>query len=264
VPGGLGVNSLVSYAQRTYEVEMTLEGAENFRRRLVEDVCPELKLFLADTSLEALAANLSVAPQEVRVAFGVENASASATAGSIRKIVEGRPLKQGGTPCSEHYVERVWNTLNELNRSPELDRMLSLRVGTDDLADRLFFSSVATISGRIRAGVLDTAERNTQFQGLAADGAKVALTNLIVEGFRVVGFVHDEILVELPNEGGYVSQEAVDRMVEIIRTAMEEVTCGVPVGCEHTLSTCWSKRAELIIRDGQVHAWSPGDKNNGL
>jgi DNA polymerase I-like protein with 3'-5' exonuclease and polymerase domains len=257
VPGGLGVNALVSYAQRTYGVEMTLKEAETFKSRLVEEVYPELKLFLADTSLEALAVNLSATLQEVRSAFRVDTGSAPAAAGGIRKVVAGHAWKSDGTPFSEKYVGKVWDMLNNLNRRPVLGAALSVRLGSEELEGRLFSTSIATLTGRIRAGVQYCNERNTQFQGLAADGAKLALTRLVAECYRVVGFVHDEILVELPDEGGYVSQGAVDKVIEIICMGMKEVTYSVPVGCEYTVSTCWSKRAELIVRDDRVYAWHP-------
>ena len=236
VPGGLGAEALVTSARRSYHVEMTLEDARHFRQRLIEEVYPELKLYMEDTSLEALADNLGATLSDVWAVFGITGADSSRASGSVRKIVEVRPVKQDGTPYSEHYVERVWNWLNELNRRSELGRVLSMRVGSEDLADRLFSTSVATISGRIRAGVLYTAERNTQFQGLASDGAKLALTALVAYGYRVVGFVHDEILVELADQGGYVRRETVENVVRIVRNEMEKVTYGVPVGCEYTIS----------------------------
>jgi hypothetical protein len=80
---------------------------------------------------------------------------------------------------------------------------------------------------------------------------------LVTAGFRVVSFVHDEVLIELPDEGGYVKRRTVERAVSIMRKGMEEVTYGVPVGCEYTLSTCWSKRAELIEDGDRIYAWSP-------
>lgn len=257
VPGGMGAESLVAYSRSTYGVEMAVDEAQEFRRRLVEDVYPELDLYLADTSLETLAANLGVAFSELLLRLGTSRDEVRRTAGSIRKIAEGRPVKQDGTPYAESYVDRIWDTLNELNRDPDLGSVLSLRAGSEDLAERLFFSSVATLSGRIRGGVWYTAARNTQFQGLAADGAKLALVALIAGGYRVVGFVHDEILIELPDQGGYVPRKIVEKIVEIIRQNMAEVTYEVPVSCEYTLSTRWSKRAELIERGDRIYAWSP-------
>src|SRR5262249_27285083 len=100
--------------------------------------------------------------------------------------------------------------------------------------------------------------RNTPFQGLAADGAALALFALVKEGFRVVGFVHDEVLVELPDEGGYVSEAKVKRVEEIMCAKMAETLVGaIPVGCVPVLSRRWSKKAKDIIKDGKVYPWEP-------
>jgi DNA polymerase-1 len=53
-------------------------------------------------------------------------------------------------------------------------------------------------TGRIRSRCTYTALLNTYFQGLAADGAKLALYLLWREGFRIVAFVHDQVLLEVP------------------------------------------------------------------
>ena len=69
----------------------------------------------------------------------------------------------------------------------------------------------------------------------------------------MVGFVDDEILLELPDEGGYVSNEKVRRVKEIMCREMESVLVGdIPVGCEAALSSRWNKKAKLIVKDGKV------------
>ena len=61
----------------------------------------------------------------------------------------------------------------------------------------------------------------------------------------MIGFVHDEVLVELPDEGGWVSKHKVDRIIELLCSEMQAVLGGeLPVDCEAALSTCWSKDAE--------------------
>jgi DNA polymerase I-like protein with 3'-5' exonuclease and polymerase domains len=100
--------------------------------------------------------------------------------------------------------------------------------------------------------------RNTPIQGLAADGAALALFELVREGFRVVGFVHDEILVELPDEGGFVSEANVRRVEQIMCREMESVMIGdIPVGCKAALSERWNKKAKLIVKDGKIYPWVP-------
>ena len=116
----------------------------------------------------------------------------------------------------------------------------------------------------IRGRVSFSQARNTPFQGLAADGAKLALWRLVREGFRVVGFIHDEILIELPDEGGYVGKETVDRVEQIMCSEMERVLGGtLPVGCEATLSTCWSKEAALIEQRRQGLSLAARDVGSG-
>jgi hypothetical protein len=122
----------------------------------------------------------------------------------------------------------------------------------------LFSSGVVTLTGRARGRVSFSQARNTPFQALAADGAKLALWRLVSEGFRVVGFIHDEILVELPDEGGFVSKAKVDRVVEIMCTEMQQVLGGdMPVACEAALATCWSKSAKLTVQGERVIPWTP-------
>jgi hypothetical protein len=65
-------------------------------------------------------------------------------------------------------------------------------------------------------------------------------------------------LVLLPDEGGYVEEAKVRQVEEIMCRSMERVLVGdIPVGCEATLSRCWSKQAKLIVQDGRVIPWDP-------
>jgi hypothetical protein len=119
-------------------------------------------------------------------------------------------------------------------------------------------AGVATLTGRVRGRVAYSQVRNTPFQGLAADGAALALFDLVREGFRVVGFVHDEVLVELPDEGGYVREATVRRVEKIMCDAMAKVLVGgIAVACESAMSERWSKKARLICKDAKVYPWKP-------
>lgn len=257
VPGGMGVEALRDYAFGTYCVQMSLDDAQCFHRRLVEDVYPELKTYLRDTSMEALASNLNASPNEIWGRLDRDETRSAAIPGSVRKIVAGTPWKADQTPYSERYVDRVWDVLNEVNRNLDFTEELGNRVGSKVLADRLFFARVPTLTGRVRGGVTYTTERNTPFQGLAADGAKLALARLVLAGHRVVGFVHDEVIVELPDEGGYVGKPKVQSVLDEMCKGMEEVTSGVPVQCDYVVSTCWSKQAQLVEQGDRVIAWKP-------
>jgi hypothetical protein len=258
VPGGMAPRSLVGYARSVYGVVMTLEEAERFHQKLTREVYPELANYLEDDGMAVLARRLGVSEEACWGALTWGGGRHPATVKAVRKVVEGRPFKADGTPYDGRYVRRVWGALNALCRDDDLRARLSGSRGSPGLAGQLFDTGSTTLTGRVRGGVSFTEERNAPFQGLASDGAKLAFGRLARRGRRVVGFIHDEILEELPDQGGYVSLEQVEESVSEIRRAMEEVTGGIPVSCEYTLSTCWSKRAELIVRDGKVFPWSPG------
>ena len=258
VPGGMAPKTLVEYARGNYGVIMSIEEATEFHRRLIEDVYPELQLYLADTQAEDLALSLNTTPDQLRAEINRNPADVPVVLGSIRKLIAGRPYKADGTPYNERYVDQLWDVVNQANQNEQLASVLAARVGSEKLARQLFPAPVTTLTGRVRTGVPYTTQRNTQFQGLAADGAKIALSRLVLAGYRVVGFVHDEILVELPDKGkGYVLAAAVDKVVELVREGMAEVTYGYPVECEFTVATCWSKRAELLHKDKRIYAWQP-------
>lgn len=85
-----------------------------------------------------------------------------------------------------------------------------------------------TLTGRRRGDTTYCAEKNTPFQGLAADGAKLALYNLDKAGFKIVGFVHDEIITEVLKETAddlLKTQEKI--MIDSMRTVVPDVTISV-------------------------------------
>ena len=98
--------------------------------------------------------------------------------------------------------------------------------------------SVTTLTGRIRADTTYCAEKNTPFQGLAADGAKIALYNLMDAGFELVGFVHDEIITEVPEN---TAEEMRRLQEEIMVNSMSLVVPDVKISVESTISPRYCK-----------------------
>ena len=98
--------------------------------------------------------------------------------------------------------------------------------------------AVTTLTGRIRANTTYCAEKNTAFQGLAADGAKLALYNLMDAGFKLVGFVHDEIITEVPEN---TAKEMRRLQEEIMVNSMSLVVPDVKISVESTISPRYCK-----------------------
>jgi hypothetical protein len=251
VPGGLGADSLASYARKSYGVAMTAEEAKERRERLVGKVYPELTDYLAEDVHAVLAGTLHTTVEAVRRALGDIHLTC------VRKVLEGDPKRVDGAPYKPAFVGTIWRALAAVNRNPDLVEALHARAPGPGLARKVCQAGVATLTGRVRGRVRYSQARNTPFQGLAADGAALALFALVKGGFRVVGFVHDEVLVELPDEGGYVSEAAVKRVEQVMVAEMEQVLGGLPAGVESTVSTRWSKQAKLIVRDGRAVPWEP-------
>jgi len=97
---------------------------------------------------------------------------------------------------------------------------------------------VWTRTGRLRANTTFCAEKNTPFQGLAADGAKIALYNLMTEGFKLVGFVHDEIITEVPKEK---AEEMRVLQEQIMVQSMQVVVPDIQIQVESTISERYCK-----------------------
>lgn len=248
IPGGLGAASLVSYAATAYGVDLSMDQASSFRDRLISDVYPELSEYLKEDPIEALSHNLQTSGFRVRTAFETDGAI-----GAVKRIVAGKG-KSSGAEYGEGFVDRVWESLKALNQSRRLADQIANREASEQLSRDLFFSPVVTLTGRLRGQVGFSQSRNTPFQGLAADGAKLALWGLYRAGFRSVAFVHDEVLIELPQSANHT--EEAKRIDHILCDSMQQLTGSIPIACEYALSDRWYKQAEAVFdENGKLKPW---------
>ena len=98
------------------------------------------------------------------------------------------------------------------------------------------------------------------FQGLAADGAKLTLWRLCRGGYRIDNFIHDEVLVEVPEDED-LRQHAESFRGHMI-TAMREVVPDVAVDVKYAASRRWYKQAEMVSHnDGSLGSWEPVVQN---
>lgn len=251
IPGGLGAESLVAYAAATYGVTLSVDQAATFRDRLIEEVYPELKQYLQSDSIAALAASLQTSPIRIQHHFATDG-----TVGAIRRVIAGLGRADNGGQYGEAFVNQIWRSLGELNENPRHRDSFAKREISEQLADDLFMGPVVTATGRVRGRVGYSQSKNTPFQGLAADGAKLALWRLYLAGFRTVAFVHDEMLIELPVTADHT--ELARQVEQILCEAMGELTGDVPIACEYALADRWSKNAERVVdSDGRLQLWQP-------
>ena len=177
--------------------------------------------------------------------------------GSLKEIGRHIDLFTGDTAYHEFFVGKVWGQLGALNQNHALNEAIRTRDSSEASPLRKHMHApVTTLTGRIRGGVTFTAARNTPFQGLAADGAKLAMWELTKAGYRVVAFVHDEFVIEVPADDDHT---AIATDVErICCTAMQQLVGDVPVACEYSLADRWYKDATAVRdSDGKLLPWRP-------
>jgi DNA polymerase I-like protein with 3'-5' exonuclease and polymerase domains len=174
----------------------------------------------------------------------------------LKVLGDPAPQYKDGRPYEAEKVDYFWDTAQRLadilpgnnKKRQRLTEQLRRRQPSRELRSAVVnhFDKTPVISatGRIRAGARATASRNTIFQSVAADGGLLALWKLFRAGCRVVAFIHDEIVVEIP-----VGSDREAHAAEIARLMIEgmhEVIPGMLVKVEAFVSPSFSK-AEAVL-----------------
>lgn len=253
IPGGLGKDKLVEYAKATYGVTMSVKQAEEFRSKIINEVYPELDLYLQSSDLKNLADNLSL-PEEALYEYVFENyGDVGMFLHCMGRVIghdekkNGPLLKKDGTEFSPSFREKLWHLAEELlemsfvpaAEKKDLRPNIKDRKGEWKLWKAFFGGIAVTLTGRVRRGVKFTEQMNTQFQGLAADGMKLAIFEMVKRGKRLVATVHDEAVNDVRKE---IAEKEREEIGEIMKQCMGEVLdFAVPISVEHKLAECWSK-----------------------
>jgi hypothetical protein len=273
-PGGMGSRALKQYAATSYGVHYTDAEVEALSESWL-DRFPEMREFLGDDDgvITNIATRLELTPTTYfehtdRATFlnhpdnaGREQAPHPLLGAMLLKVVkELQPQTANSRPYSASELDYFWSRLVEqidwlptncradvCNRrpSPALQRTIMKEFGR---------SGVFTFTGRLRANATFAARHNTMFQGLAADGAKLALWQLWRAGYRIVNFIHDEILIEIPEHSNLALHAEVVRhlMIDSMRRVVPDVLVGVMV----VASNAWLKGATTMFNEvGQLTAW---------
>lgn len=150
----------------------------------------------------------------------------------IAKFVQYARVSYGLDNIDENYAKEMKDAW--LETFPEMKEYLKGREGQPS----------STLTGRIRSNCSYCAGKNTPFQGLAADGAKIALYFLMKQKFSVSAFIHDEVIIE-----ELVSENLTQRfdlasstMVE----CMKQVCPDVKISVEGFISNKWYKDGPLL------------------
>ncbi|MCP4897866.1 MAG: hypothetical protein GY906_12915 [bacterium] len=121
--------------------------------------------------------------------------------------------------------------------------------------------------GAYRAGASYCAAANgAALQSPAAEGGKVATFEVqrgcydktmesCLYGCRGLGFIHDELLMELPRDN-FMHERACE-VERIMVQSMSSIVTDVRVKAEPALMLRWDKRADQVFKDGRLTIWTP-------
>lgn len=226
-PGGLGANRFVEYAGIQYKVKLTLAEAKELKN-LWMTTYPEMKLWLEDSTLENLCRNLQCKPIDVRRKFGTQ-------LWYLRQAIEGYYERDD----AERYINGLFAICNNPTPAGILGTFDYLPDSYDKLADMLLSGVSCTLTGRVRGKVGYCDGANNPFQGLASDGAKVALWRLLYAGYNVKAFVHDEVLIDVKDG---TASRLKHRIHQILDDSMTSVMGNnIPCMSESHIAKTWVK-----------------------
>jgi DNA polymerase I-like protein with 3'-5' exonuclease and polymerase domains len=279
-PGGMGSSTLKLYAKATYGVELDDAEVEALSAAWFE-MFPEMEEFLGDgTDLGLEVARLlELTPASHHEHTGserfIDHPANAGRADLAHPILGGMALKvfkapnpttRDGAAYLACDVDYFWSQLDAhrdllpaklraavVNRqpSPQLQKAVMSLVGR---------AGVFTLTGRLRAEASYCARHNTVFQGLAADGAKLALWMLWRAGYRIVNFIHDQFLIEVPADSDLKFHA--ENIKRLMIEGMKQVVPDLLVGVSYAATDRWWKEAAAIYdaSGNQLLIWQPKPK----
>lgn len=164
---------------------------------------------------------------------------------------------QAGSEARAQEIKNAW-----LNRWSEMRDYL--RHAGDICGDYGSNSIEQPWSGRIRGGLDYCSCANTYFQGRVADGTKLALwrlawacyvdTTSVLYGSRLVLFLHDEVILEVPEDRVH---ECGEEIVRILVGAVQEVIPDIPITSAAVAFRRWYKGAKPVKISGKLVPCKP-------
>ncbi|MBL8798906.1 MAG: hypothetical protein JNM56_33790 [Planctomycetia bacterium] len=260
-PGGMGVECLRRVAKNNYGFDLTTAQVQE-RIDAYHRLCPELTPFLEDEvdSGQVIARTLGLSQAAYQRARGWSDYSGAAAGGEqtpgwlggmlLKTLREATPVTQQGCgrPYTAEEVDYFWTKAQGLSLSLPPAQQASLR---NRQADPSLWESVRnwagrravfTLTGRLRARTTFCAARNTLFQGPAADGALLGLWRVWRAGYRLVDFIHDQLVVEVPADEQVPQHVAA--IEQHLKDGMAEVIPGMVVKVESVV-TCSLNKHDL-------------------
>lgn len=175
-------------------------------------IYPELNKYSADITVSALASNLQLTKSKV-LSWLDDDTSPS----DLFRAVSGfQPRPTDGN---------VLRNIKFANKNPDLDALVGVMCGSGALATALLAEPHVTPVGRTYGNQVYS-DSCAPHLDLADDVVKSTLFELIAAGERIVGYINQTFLVEVPASS---SQNCLDKIVSTAEAASGRIMQGVPV-----------------------------------
>lgn len=267
-PGGLGIAKFIEYAENTYNVLMSETEAKEAKQVWL-DTFPEMKKYLSDSkAMEVMLDSGLLASYSTVNSWGKPEMAYWV----LKGILSGQTGTKSGRNYTDKEIEWGFGLAEKIdfpNKKQKFQTIINedgeeeqVRIPGSGLEENVrrregnfwlwssfcaSFTSVVYSSGRIRGWCGYTESKNSPFQGLAADGAKLAVANLIRAGHKVVNFIHDEVLVEVDLDQDNRPVDA--DIARIMEESMKVFVPDVQVKTEGEYMVNWAKSGTHLLDD---------------
>ncbi len=276
-PGGLGDDGLRRYAKVSYGVDLEPHEVTTLTNAWFATF-PEMREFLshdADNLALDMAYFFELTPTTYFEHTGIdsflrdpynagnENRPNGILGGMcLKAIKEPQPCMRSGEPYAVETIDYFWTMLAAcIDEIPtKYQRAVRRREPSPKLQQAIMRlvdqGKVLTATGRLRFGASYCARHNTLFQGLASDGAKLALWKLWRAGYRLVNFLHDEVIIEVPADSDL--RQHAETIRRLMIEGMREVVPDVRIDVDYAAAARWYKSAkEVSDAEGRLLPWKP-------
>ena len=264
-PSGLGPSTMVEFSTTTYGMDMAKIAAERYETNPDEFFLDDVAYYAKKMDIELewspilLAISLAVQLRKIWLDTYPEMEQYFAEIRNMRDPSGSKKIYDADKRAAYEYAYSQWESEGRALGEMEPD---AKDYGGTSL---LCYNSPM---GMRRARCTYTALSNGLcMQTPGAEGAKHAIIkvvrackdpasdSLLLNKAHVVNFVHDELMVELLDDGT-VHEQAME-VVRLMELGLAEVIKDVPVKAEPALMLRWSKSAEPVYVDGRLVPWQP-------
>ncbi|MBF0363239.1 MAG: hypothetical protein HQK49_19610 [Oligoflexia bacterium] len=245
LPGGLGLEAFISFAKNNYNLLLSEGEATELKQEWL-NTYPEVDLYLKSSSeIEKCTGFLS--------RFDDRITRGEYSYWVFKGIISGnRTTKTNPRHFTQEEIEWAFTILERTSfpLKHKFTNSIQKREGSFELCSNFMriFNWVILPSGRIRVNTTYCQSKNNPFQGLAADGAKEALYQLVKNNYPAINFIHDENLIplSLASDLEFHSENIKKIMVNSMKIYCPDVTIEVDLNFMFR----WQKKGTHILKNG--------------